>query len=61
MLNRRDAETLRENQLTEKIIGCGIEVYKALGLGLLESAYETGNNTFGESISGNLGVSASRR
>jgi GxxExxY protein len=39
-LNRGDAETLRENQLTEKIIGCAIEVHKALGPGLLESAYE---------------------
>jgi len=34
------AETQRENQLTEKIIGCAIEVHKALGPGLLESAYE---------------------
>jgi len=40
MLNRGDAETPRENQLTEKIIGCAIEVHKALGPGLLESAYE---------------------
>ena len=40
MLNRRDAETQRENQLTEKIIGCAIEVHKALAPGLLESAYE---------------------
>jgi GxxExxY protein len=40
MLNRGGAETPRENQLTEKIIGCGIEVHKALGPGLLESAYE---------------------
>jgi GxxExxY protein len=40
MLNRGGAETLRENQLTEKIIGCAIEVHKALGPGLLESAYE---------------------
>lgn len=30
----------RVNQLTEKIIGCAIEVHKALGPGLLESAYE---------------------
>lgn len=28
------------NQITEKIIGCAIEVHKALGPGLLESAYE---------------------
>jgi GxxExxY protein len=40
MLNRGDAETQREDQLTEKIIGCAIEVHKALGPGLLESAYE---------------------
>jgi hypothetical protein len=40
MLNRGDAETQRENQLTEKIIGCAIEVHKSLGPGLLESAYE---------------------
>lgn len=29
-----------ENQLTEKVIGCAIEVHRALGPGLLESAYE---------------------
>src|SRR6266508_1715749 len=40
MLNRGGAETPRENQLTEKIIGCAIEVHKGLGPGLLESAYE---------------------
>ena len=28
------------NQITEKIIGCSIEVHKCLGPGLLESAYE---------------------
>ena len=28
------------NQITEKIIGCAIEVHKFLGQGLLESAYE---------------------
>lgn len=28
------------NQITEKIIGCAIEVHKMLGPGLLESAYE---------------------
>ena len=28
------------NELTEKIIGCAIEVHKNLGPGLLESAYE---------------------
>ena len=41
-MNRRDAETQREkiNIITEKIIGASIEVHKALGPGLLESAYE---------------------
>jgi GxxExxY protein len=28
------------NQLTEKIIGCAIEVHRVLGPGLLESVYE---------------------
>jgi GxxExxY protein len=28
------------NKITEKIIGCAIEVHKSLGPGLLESAYE---------------------
>lgn len=39
-MNRRDAEAQRENKITEKIIGAAIEVHKALGPGLLESAYE---------------------
>lgn len=30
----------RSNFLTEKIIGCAIDVHKGLGPGLLESAYE---------------------
>jgi GxxExxY protein len=29
-----------ENEISEKIIGCAIEVHKSLGPGLLESAYE---------------------
>ena len=29
------------NQLTEKIIGCAIEVHRQLGAGLLESIYES--------------------
>ncbi|TND09569.1 MAG: hypothetical protein FD123_1160 [Bacteroidetes bacterium] len=29
-----------ENEITAKIIGCAIKVHKALGPGLLESAYE---------------------
>jgi len=28
------------NKLTEKIIGCAIEVHRVLGPGLLESVYE---------------------
>jgi GxxExxY protein len=31
---------MRENELTESIIGAAIEVHRALGPGLLESAYE---------------------
>ena len=31
---------LTENEITEIIIGCAIKVHKALGPGLLESAYE---------------------
>ncbi len=33
-------ETQKLNKLTEKIIGCAIEVHRSLGPGLLESAYE---------------------
>jgi GxxExxY protein len=32
--------TMDENKISEKIIGCAIEVHKSLGPGLLESAYE---------------------
>ena len=39
-MNRRDAETQRVNEITEKMIGCAIEVHRHLGPGLLESAYE---------------------
>lgn len=31
---------MRENEITEKIIGMAIEVHKSLGPGLLESAYK---------------------
>ena len=31
---------MNTNEITEKIIGCAIEVHKILGPGLLESAYE---------------------
>ena len=33
-------EMMTENEITEIIIGCAIKVHKALGPGLLESAYE---------------------
>jgi GxxExxY protein len=38
-MNHRDTEAQRDS-LTEKIIGAAIEVHRALGPGLLESAYE---------------------
>lgn len=31
---------MTENQISEKIIGCAIQVHKELGPGLLESSYE---------------------
>jgi GxxExxY protein len=37
---RRDRKWMTENQISEIIIGCAIEVHKNLGPGLLESAYE---------------------
>jgi len=39
-MNRRDAEAPRENEITKLVIGFAIEVHRALGPGLLESAYE---------------------
>ena len=36
-LNNND---MNENELSNKIIGCAIEVHNALGPGLLESAYK---------------------
>jgi GxxExxY protein len=36
----RDTETNELNEITEKIIGCAIEVHRHLGPGLLEHAYE---------------------
>ena len=39
-INRRDAETQGFNELTERVIGACIEIHRALGPGLLESAYE---------------------
>ena len=37
-----DNDSIRErvNIITEKVIGCAIEVHRAIGPGLLESAYE---------------------
>ena len=39
-MHRRDAEAPRENEVTKPVIGFAIEVHRALGPGLLESAYE---------------------
>ena len=39
-INRRDVETQSFNELTERVIGACIEIHRALGPGLLESAYE---------------------
>jgi GxxExxY protein len=39
-MKRRDAETPREDLITDKVIGAAIEVHRVLGPGLLESAYE---------------------
>ena len=39
-MERRDAETQRENQITDRVIGAAIEVHRHLGPGLLEAAYE---------------------
>jgi hypothetical protein len=36
----REKITMELNKITEKIIGCAIEVHKLPGPGLLESAYE---------------------
>jgi len=39
-MHRRGAEARRENEITSLVIGFAIEVHRALGPGLLESAYE---------------------
>lgn len=36
----RESNWVRINSITEKVIGCAIEVHRAIGPGLLESAYE---------------------
>ena len=38
--SHRDTETEKLNEITEKIIGCAIEVHRHLGPGLLERTYE---------------------
>ena len=35
-----ESERFRINSLTDKVIGCAIEVHRSIGPGLLESAYE---------------------
>ncbi len=35
-----DAETQRQNQITQKIIGCAIEVHRHLGATLMEAGYQ---------------------
>ena len=37
---KKKEKKMKENDISGKIIGCAIEVHKALGPGLLESAYE---------------------
>jgi len=39
-MHRRDAEPQRTNEITKRVIGFAIDVHRALGPGLLESAYE---------------------
>ncbi len=39
LINYLKFKNMTENEISEKIIGCAIEVHKSLGPGLLESAY----------------------
>jgi GxxExxY protein len=39
-MNRRDAEAQRKDPISEAVIGFCIQIYRELGPGLLESAYE---------------------
>ena len=39
MANHSNIEMMTENEISERIIGCAIQVHKALGPGLLENAY----------------------
>ena len=36
----KNPQSMEDNELTNKIIGCAIKVHKTLGPGLLESAYQ---------------------
>ncbi|MEO5904075.1 MAG: GxxExxY protein [Gemmatimonadaceae bacterium] len=38
---RRHSSEIRDDGFTRRVLGCGIKVHKTLGVGLLESAYET--------------------
>ena len=40
LISHTDTEITELNQMTERIIGCAIEVHRHLGPGLLEHAYE---------------------
>lgn len=39
--NKKLITLMTENEISYKIIGAALEVHKNLGVGLLESAYET--------------------
>jgi len=39
LANHSNIEMMTENEISERIIGCAIQVHKALGPGLLENAY----------------------
>ncbi len=39
-IRRAAADDVKDDTLTRGVIGCAIKVHKALGVGLLESAYE---------------------
>lgn len=38
---RRQPSEIVDDGFTRRVLGCGIKVHKRLGVGLLESAYET--------------------
>ena len=41
---KEESQSMDENELSNIILGCAIEVHKKLGPGLLESAYEECNS-----------------